>query len=514
MNINNIPPYNPQNENDNERDSKRIYYGGREFKEMSVAYITFNKNQSVFSNFFKKIKLKRYVKLENNTFVNINSLSKRLNISKKAIIHAKKRGGIQQLIEKVDTEEIKKVIYIKREFEIQTGITFKFKNSEIIDIFQKVIESKVGHRLRLEDNARFYISQKNGEISIHNISKIKDEDLRTINKLGRGSFGTAYKVKNIVTGAFEAYKLAFDDSKAENEIEVERKNLMRLHDALGEQIIGLQDKPSVILEYGYIGKLYDGDLSDCLREKNKTFSSGSDLLNVSQQLLSGLSSMHSMNLVHGDIKTSNVLVDKAAKTVHIADLGGARFTDELSFGNFTHTPTITSIKDQLYFEELIDQIKAEGTGKDEYVKLRKAHDVFSMGCVLYKVFTGSPLPYAKRKHQMYNKPHDFIDVEKSFFKGALQDKLKSLAESDDSFTVEKQNQITDLIESMLDPDWDRRPSAEEANLAIQHLLESEIKSADSEIDNSLGSEIKSADSEIDNSLVSEIKSVDHEADLE
>ncbi|MEX1012088.1 MAG: protein kinase [Waddliaceae bacterium] len=351
-------------------------------------------------------------------------------------------------------------------------------SDEIIQkIFDQAQKIELGMSASILDGENsFYLNCDRERLSLYNLSEIQE--------IGRGTFGIVYRVQNLVQGIFEVLKMAkVGKNSAENAIQHEIKNLRRLHKILGEKKVkGLQDCPSVFLENGYIGKQYDCDLNTVIKEE--LFKS-EDALNAILQLLSGLSFMHASNLLHGDIKGRNILVDTVAKTCHLADLGGARFIDELDYKSFIHTTIATASTDMDEFVELIEKILQQENKiknihpkyvseirkdrmrlkkmKEEYVDRRRAHDVFSLGFTFYQLFTKNHYPYFQTEDDYMNTMGQVNSLE-------LESGINRLM--GDFVNKVQKNQLIDLILKMLNPNLDLRPTARRAYEMIQNILNS------------------------------------------
>src|SRR3954470_20476351 len=97
------------------------------------------------------------------------------------------------------------------------------------------------------------------------------------------------------------------------------------------------------------------------------------------QVANGLQHAHEMGLVHRDIKPANCLVDKHG-TVKLLDLGLAKLTEDdqasLTMANEENVP---GTADYLAPEQALNSHEADGRS-----------DIYSLGCTLYFLLTGSP----------------------------------------------------------------------------------------------------------------------------
>ena len=99
---------------------------------------------------------------------------------------------------------------------------------------------------------------------------------------------------------------------------------------------------------------------------------------IARQIAHGLQAAHKLNMIHRDIKPANIWLDSERDRVKILDFGLARVTDDdpkfTDTGMIAGTPTFMSPE------------QARGSEIDA------RSDLFSLGCVLYRMLTGE-LPF-------------------------------------------------------------------------------------------------------------------------
>lgn len=103
-------------------------------------------------------------------------------------------------------------------------------------------------------------------------------------------------------------------------------------------------------------------------------------ISVLRQMCSALTHAHENGVVHRDLKPANVLLQKNTEIVKIVDFGIAKIVhqDSADAQNFTRSGEI--LGSPLYMSP------EQCQGK----KLDHRSDIYSMGCVLYAIFVGSP----------------------------------------------------------------------------------------------------------------------------
>jgi serine/threonine protein kinase len=97
------------------------------------------------------------------------------------------------------------------------------------------------------------------------------------------------------------------------------------------------------------------------------------------QVANGLQHAHEMGLVHRDIKPANCLVDRH-NTVKLLDLGLAKLTeDDQASLTMANEENVLGTADYLAPEQALDSHSADSRS-----------DIYSLGCTLYFLLTGSP----------------------------------------------------------------------------------------------------------------------------
>ena len=134
------------------------------------------------------------------------------------------------------------------------------------------------------------------------------------------------------------------------------------------------------------------------------------LLDLGAQALDGLHYLHRQGIVHRDVSPENLMVTEVAgrPTVKIIDLGVAKRSDEAGL-------TTTGIfvgKLRFASPEQLGALK-EGEALDG------RSDVYSMGCVLYQLLTGSPAylaetPQAWVRQHVFERPRPFAMTDRTF----------------------------------------------------------------------------------------------------
>jgi serine/threonine-protein kinase len=195
---------------------------------------------------------------------------------------------------------------------------------------------------------------------------------RIVGLLGRGGMGEVYRADDLtldqpVALKFLPEKVTADPGRLERfyaEVRVARQvshpNVCRIYD-IGEEA----GQHFISMEY------IDGeDLSSLLRRIGRLPSDKA--LEIARQMCAGLAAAHEKGVLHRDFKPANVMLDGQGK-VRIADFGLARGADEAR-----DPQTIEGTPAYMAPEQF--------AGKGESIK----SDLYSLGLVLYELFTGKP----------------------------------------------------------------------------------------------------------------------------
>ena len=220
-----------------------------------------------------------------------------------------------------------------------------------------------------------------------------------IEELGRGGMGNVYRVYDKKIEGEVALKLVKPDIAADkktilrfrNELklarEIAHRNVCRMYD-LGE----VEGMHFITMEY-----VSGEDLKSFIRRSGRL-----DIpkaVSIAKQICEGLAEAHNLGVVHRDLKSSNIMIDKKGNA-HIMDFGIARSLESKGItgeGVMIGTPEYMS-PEQVEVKE-VDQ----------------RSDIYSLGVILYEMATGrlpfegeTPLGIAmKYKSEMPEDPRGF-----------------------------------------------------------------------------------------------------------
>lgn len=196
---------------------------------------------------------------------------------------------------------------------------------------------------------------------------------KILEELGFGGMGRVYRVLDREVKEEIALKLLRSDvasskkarSRFRDELKIARKiahrNVCRMFD------FGQDEKiPYITMEY-----IPGEDLKSVVKMTGP--SSPARTVFVAKQICRGLAEAHRLGIVHRDLKSSNIMVDKKGD-VHIMDFGIARFLEQPQ----EHTRSRVVIGTPAY-------MSPEQFGGEE---VDQRSDIFSLGIVLYEMLTG------------------------------------------------------------------------------------------------------------------------------
>ncbi len=196
---------------------------------------------------------------------------------------------------------------------------------------------------------------------------------RVVGLLGRGGMGEVYRADDLKLGQAVALKflpavVENDDARLQrflNEVKLARQishpNVCRVYD-VGE-----------VNGHHYLSMEYvDGeDLTSLLRRIGRL--PGDKAIQIARQLCAGLAAAHDKGVLHRDLKPANVMLDGEGR-VRITDFGLAAIVGQVTGADVQAGTPAYMAPEQL-------------AGKEVSV----ASDIFSLGIVLFELFTGKPV---------------------------------------------------------------------------------------------------------------------------
>ena len=246
---------------------------------------------------------------------------------------------------------------------------------------------------------------------------------RIIGLLGRGGMGEVYRATDMMLGQSVALKFLPVEASSNprllerfhGEVRVARQvshpNVCRVYD-IGE----IEGMPFISMEY------VDGeDLAELLTRIGRLPSDKA--LETARKLCAGLAAAHERGVIHRDLKPQNIMMNKRGEVV-IMDFGLAAIADQLSGDEVRNGTPAYMAPEQLKGSEV--------TAKS---------DIYSLGLVLYELFTGKKPFDAKNVRQL-------LEMQESIHMPSM-----TTTAADIDPMVEK------AIRRCLDPDPAKRPAS-------------------------------------------------------
>jgi calcium-dependent protein kinase len=278
-----------------------------------------------------------------------------------------------------------------------------------------------------------------------------------IEELGEGAFGRVVKVRHKKTDEIRAMKVIMKD-QLQLDTEMDEAQLEEIANEIN--ILKSLDHPNIIKVYEYFDykdKIYiinelapDGNLFELLKEKKKLYEPLA--LKILHQILSSVCYLHSENVVHGDIKPENIMIDNYhncqfsnKKTPSANDLKG--FDIKLiDFGT-----------SKVYSKEgIFDKLVGTSFYVAPEVILGSYHrqcDLWSCGIVLYVMLSGDLPFYANEDQEVFemikNQKIDFKLREFTDISSESMKLLKSLLEKDPLERITADNALNHECFNML-----------------------------------------------------------------
>ena len=201
--------------------------------------------------------------------------------------------------------------------------------------------------------------------SLFSASELMDQRYEKMSRLGIGSFGEVWKVRNIEEDPPKVYVAKIPLSKKLNaKFEKEARILRSLAGHAGvakiHEVIEEKNKKVLIQEFVFGKTLYEV-IERELQEK--------EVESVFIQLIDIVAHAHHIGIIHRDIKPGNVMV-KPDGTIKLLDFGAAKELKEKEISN-----TVIGSRPYMSPEQILG-------------KSQKRSDVWALGVVMYVLYTG------------------------------------------------------------------------------------------------------------------------------
>ncbi|XP_027534643.1 serine/threonine-protein kinase 36 isoform X2 [Neopelma chrysocephalum] len=226
--------------------------------------------------------------------------------------------------------------------------------------------------------------------------------------IGEGSFGRVYKGRRKHSAQVVALKFIPKVGRSEKELKNLQREIEIMRGLHHPNIIQMLDSFETDKEVVVVTDYAEGELFQILEDDGSL--PEDQVQTIAAQLVSALYYLHSHRILHRDMKPQNILLGKDG-VVKLCDFGFARAMS-------IHTMVLTSIKGTpLYMSpELVEERPYDHTA-----------DLWSVGCILYELFVGTPPFYTNSIFQLVSLivkdpvkwPTAMSPVFKSFLQGLL-----------------------------------------------------------------------------------------------
>ena len=311
-------------------------------------------------------------------------------------------------------------------------------NIKLTNRQKKLFEKKISkfktnstkHSLNTSQNKNSNISINN-DLFINELNFSPEKKYKILSNIGQGSYGDVFLAMNIYTKEKVAIKKIYKsfDEISESEIINEIEILKKLNHPDIVKVLEYYKTDQayyIVSEYCSGGELF---------QKAETYLSETQIAVIFKQILSGLSYLHSNNIVHRDLKLENILISD----IEYVSLTGEEYLDIkiIDFGNAEHFDKKISNKSLVGSSYYIaPEIFKKKSGKES--------DLWSAGVILYMLIVGHP-PFCGESD-----------------KKILSSVKKGIYDKNYSRWKNASNEVQDLIEKLLISDPNKRLSAKDA----------------------------------------------------
>lgn len=253
---------------------------------------------------------------------------------------------------------------------------------------------------------------------------------------GEGGFGVIHVAKHYETGELVIMKIMNKQDLIQSEMYDQIQQELKIHHKLRhknvvEIINHFEDDDLIYIVLKYMIK---GDLFDYLYNSCDGVMSENEAKKYIYQIARGLKYLHSVGVIHRDIKLENLLLDEF-DCVKIGDFGWS--VEKSSYNkNECRENKGENIKIVCGTKEYMSPEILRGDVHDEKV------DIWSLGIIMHELLTGS-IPFKKK----------FIENDVLFKKHVLGLKIK--------YPSKLSKEAVDLMKKMLEKDPNKRITAEQ-----------------------------------------------------
>lgn len=375
-----------------------------------IAIVWISKEGLSFKN-YEKVASGRYIRILDQNgdqlLLKVRSAASRLHLTSEQVHDLYQKGGLNALVRQ---GKALSYIFSTLNHNSSTREELISKIREACLTMKMVRDNGLALRTNWNDSTHVIMQSNKGYLDVFNVKE----------RLGEGSFGQVDELVNVVTLKTIALK-TLHPPVFNNNVDpfyVREKYRIALKDLFNEyhilellhkngKAIGIQDPPKRtfkllkeenherILSDAYITTKY---ASNYFRDIIKDDVTYRDRILECRQLLIGLAHMETCGVMHGDIKTENILIKtnkNGKRFIEIADFGGATTDIHERMDGKVCTDSCVANRDMNIEKELLYKIKERGKNKyiRDFKELQFKQDVFAMGLVFYELFSRLNSPY-------------------------------------------------------------------------------------------------------------------------
>ncbi|XP_061465302.1 serine/threonine-protein kinase 36 isoform X2 [Rhineura floridana] len=234
------------------------------------------------------------------------------------------------------------------------------------------------------------------------------ERYHVLEMIGEGSFGRVYKGRRKYSAQVVALKFIPKVGRLQKELKNLQREIEIMRGLHHPNIVQMLDSFETDKEVVVVTDYAEGELFQILEDDGNL--PEEQVQDIASQLVSALYYLHSHRILHRDMKPQNILLGKGG-VIKLCDFGFARAMS-------IHTMVLTSIKGTpLYMSpELVEEKPYDHTA-----------DLWSVGCILYELYVGTPPFYTNSIFQLVSLiikdpikwPKNMSPNFKSFLQGLL-----------------------------------------------------------------------------------------------
>lgn len=373
------------------------------------------------------------VKLEingNQILLNINSLAKRLLLTKKEITSSAKNGTLHELIESraelsFDSRIIREQLQasytnsstnhlIGKKMQQETDLSPETLAS-IADDLSEFFREK-GCLEELKNGGLWFEVDGKGFLASINHKKIHIIHYQKSEPIGKGATSSIFKILNVTTGKFEVLKIINKVDKDKEDALYREISILNEIKSNSNHRIYFQPPPTCKFDVqsldgssimGYAGKLFDkGDLKKWLDNEHTPL----ERLNCCKHVIKGIDILYKDHqILHMDIKPDNIVTSKKGN-FKLIDFGEAYKLDQVD--NYylkeeeqplpAGTPLFLSQADLINLKKLHQKFHEKNANKKVISKrldlASEKRVIFSLGITCFEVLS-KELPYAIQENQ-------------------------------------------------------------------------------------------------------------------